>query len=100
VLNVQSSEDMLRRTLGQIRDSVSKDGLAVFNYPASPRKSDLTVDQVSAIIAEVFPGAVERVNKGSGTPMWTAKRMPTGKREGYAHGGMVGAINSYLDGVS
>ena len=84
VLNVQSSEEMLRRTLGQIRDSVSKDGLAVFNYPASPRKSDLTVDQVSAIIAEVFPGAVERVNKGSGTPMWTAKLL-----EGYADGGLV-----------
>ena len=74
VLNVQSSEAMLKRTLKQIRDSVEKGGLAVFNYPASPRKAGLKVASVAGVIAEVFPGAVERVSQGSEAPMWTAKR--------------------------
>ena len=74
VLNVQSSEAMLKRTLKQIRDSVKKGGLAVFNYPASPRKAGLKVASVAGVIAEVFPGAVERVSQGSEAPMWTAKR--------------------------
>jgi hypothetical protein len=73
VLNVQSSEAMLKRTLKQIRDSVEKGGLAVFNYPASPRKAGLKVASVAGAIAEVFPGAVERVSQGSKVPMWTAK---------------------------
>ena len=74
VLNVQSSEAMLKRTLKQICGSVKKDGLAVFNYPKEPRKAGLKVATVAGAIAEVFPGAVERVSQGSEAPMWTAKR--------------------------
>ena len=76
VLNVQSSETMLRQTLESIEKAVRRGGFAVFNYPTSPRKAGMKDAEVKAIVDDVFyaserPDGVKRLNKGSG-PMWGA----------------------------
>jgi len=52
VLNVQTSEDMLKRTLGQIRKCTGR--LAVMNYPASPRKIGLSTKNMKDFLAQYF----------------------------------------------
>ncbi len=69
VLNVQSSEGMLRRTLESIRQALKEDGYAVFNYPGSPRKAGLSNNEVQSIIQDIFPSASRIEKKGQG-PMW------------------------------
>jgi len=69
VLNVQSSEGMLRRTLESIRQALKEDGYAVFNYPGSPRKAGLSNNEVQSIIEDIFPSARRVEKKGQG-PMW------------------------------
>jgi hypothetical protein len=56
ILNVQSSLDMLIKTLTQIRSCLLEDGMFVCNYPASPRKLVINANDVAAIIASVFKG--------------------------------------------
>lgn len=52
VLNVQSSEEMLRATLGQIRQTMRS--VALLNYPSSPRKADISSSRLLAILRETF----------------------------------------------
>ncbi len=69
VLNVQATEEMLRITLGQIR-SVMK-GVAVMNYPSSPRKAELSSFEMVEILEEMF-GSVELLpqsGKGEKSPL-------------------------------
>ena len=54
VLNVQNSEDMLRRTLTQIISVMKPNGKFIANYPSSPRKSGLNVTQFSDVINDYF----------------------------------------------
>lgn len=69
VLNVQGNEAMLRETLAHIKH-VMKDG-AVFiaNYPLNPRKSDLTTQEVRAILAEEF-NFVTWTDGKKAAPVW------------------------------
>ena len=69
VLNVQSSEGMLRRTLESIQQALKEDGYAVFNYPGSPRKAKLSNNEVQSIIQDIFP-SVSRIEKKGQGPMW------------------------------
>ena len=72
VLNVQSTEKMLKGTLSQIVEATTEGGMAIMNYPVSPRKmkpSALSPDEMERHIAEAF-GNVRKV----GPNTWVATK--------------------------
>lgn len=74
VLNVQSSLDMLFETLHQIDNSLELGGEFVCNYPASPRKMDLTANDLREILQSIFKGGIERVGGTSSAPLWRIQK--------------------------
>jgi len=73
VLNVQSSLEMARNTIEQFSSVVNSGGVAIANYPAVPRKMDLTVDGMVNLLLERF----ETVSKVGGTkqaPLWLIEK--------------------------
>ncbi len=52
VLNVQSSKDMLLRTLGEIRGAMKR--IAIVNYPQEPRKAGISSHDMAQILRESF----------------------------------------------
>lgn len=58
VLNVQSSDTMMNATLYQIYKTLKKGGKFIFNYPSSPRKSDMPEWEVIALVSSVFDAKV------------------------------------------
>lgn len=56
VINVSSSYDMLVGTLRQMYNSLESGGTLIMNYPASPRKMDLTAKELESIIGKTFGG--------------------------------------------
>ena len=74
VLNVQSSNDMLHRTLLQIYNSVKNGGIAVLNYPASPRyNKDVSTKDMRNKLESMFR-SVEQVGSTSSAPLWKCTR--------------------------
>ncbi len=69
VLNVQSSWSMLHRTIREAQNFLRWTGDLVCNYPESPRKSDLTVDEVEQALRAYF-ASVERVAGTNRAPVW------------------------------
>lgn len=59
VLNVQSSRSMLKTTLGEIKNTLKPNGVAIANYPASPRKLEYDVNAMSQVIEDFFH--IERI---------------------------------------
>ena len=74
VLNVQSSMAMLFETLNQINNSLEFGGEFICNYPANPRKMDLTAHDLKEIIQSVFKGKIERVGGTSSAPLWKVQK--------------------------
>ena len=70
VINVQSSMEMLMDTLQQLNDSLEPGGMLVVNYPASPRKMDMTATELSMIMWNVFHAYSERVGGSASAPLW------------------------------
>jgi DNA topoisomerase-1 len=70
VLNVQSSKEMLRNTLEEIKSALEDDGTAVFNYPDSPRKSDMKAADVARVIKDVFGVGPKREGGTASAPLW------------------------------
>lgn len=54
VLNVQSDRDMMRETVEQVAYFMHWGGMFIANYPASPRKSDLSPAEVADVLREFF----------------------------------------------
>jgi hypothetical protein len=73
VLNVQSDPEMLATTLMQIKNSVAEGGRAVFNYPKTPRKGNMSPQEVEQMIAEIFDADPRRVGGTAGAPMWEVR---------------------------
>lgn len=74
VLNVQPTIEHVRDMVSEIDTLLKLGGVALFNYPVSPRKSDLVVSEVDAILKEQFRVA-ERIRKIGDwkldtTPVW------------------------------
>lgn len=69
VLNVQSGFDMARATIKQVADVVKEDGKFFCNFPASPRKSDISVDEMACLLLEEFI-VVSRVGGTTSAPLW------------------------------
>ena len=74
VLNVQSSISMLFETLKQIDGSLESGGEFICNYPASPRKMELTASDLKEILQSVFKGEIERVGGTSSAPLWKVQK--------------------------
>ena len=74
VINVSSSYTMLLETLKQMYDSLEYGGTLIMNYPASPRKMDLTAIELENIIKNMFQGKVFRVGGSSSAPLWEIKK--------------------------
>jgi hypothetical protein len=70
VLNVQSNVEMARATIKQIVSVVKKSGHFFANFPSSPRKSDITSDEMADLLKEQF-GAVYQVGGTKSAPLWT-----------------------------
>ena len=54
VLNVQPTLDMLNTTLKQIKKCTRLDGVFIWNYPVTPRKLPLSVDEMVEIVRKKF----------------------------------------------
>jgi len=78
VLNVQSGLKMLTETLEQIKGSARK--RAVFNFPESPRYSDLTTEDVAAAIKDVFGAQPRKVGGTNRAPLWEVAITTTAPR--------------------
>lgn len=74
VLNVNSSMSMLLETLRQIDNSLESGGEFICNYPASPRKMELTASDVKEILQSIFKGRIERVGGTSSAPLWKVQK--------------------------
>jgi len=73
VLNVQSSEAMLRKTIKQIADVVEANGVFFANYPLSPRKCTLQPDDVADILSEFFTTVYFEGGNAS-APVWRCEK--------------------------
>lgn len=72
VLNVQSSKDMMGKTLDQIRGAVKPGGQFIGNFPESPRKApDIDADHVEGQLKKRFK-YVKRVGGTKKAPVFHA----------------------------
>lgn len=74
VINVQSSMEMLRETLTQIYKATKYGGEFICNYPSSPRKMDMTTNDIARVIKEVF-GNVENIGGTKSAPILKMRKM-------------------------
>lgn len=74
VMNVQSGEDMARQTLEQIRDSVRDGGVAIFNYPTSPRYTGMSADDMKSVVVDIFGSGIVRVGGTRSAPLWEVSK--------------------------
>ena len=70
VLNVQGSYSMLGETVRRAREFMRWQGRFICNYPASPRKSDMTAADVEAVL-ELYFTTVCRVGGTNSAPVWS-----------------------------
>lgn len=76
VLNVISSRQMLMETLEQIRGCLKDDGVFIANYPQSPRKMNISKEELRIIIQNKL-GGVGRQISGASCPMWIVTKANT-----------------------
>lgn len=70
VLNVQSSWEMLLNTLMEMYQCLNKGGTLIANYPASPRKMQVTTYVMASAISSMFDAPIELIGGTKSAPMW------------------------------
>jgi len=55
VLNTHVCKSFLKKTISEIYNCLGDGGVAIMNYPLSPRKSDVTVEEMINILKELTP---------------------------------------------
>lgn len=76
VLNVQSTPEMMQKTLETIRKVTKSNGSFVANFPSEPRKMPgLKASEVEAMLLKYF-STVQRVGGTGSAPMWLCKGTP------------------------
>ena len=76
VLNVISSRSMLMETLEQIKSCLKDGGMFIANYPQSPRKMNMSKEELRIIIQNKLGGVGRRISGGS-CPMWIITKVNT-----------------------
>jgi len=61
---------MLRNTLKQIAGVLNEHGAFIANYPQSPRKLDLTPNQMLAELQEQFKTVIKTPTSSTSAPVW------------------------------
>lgn len=76
VLNVQGDRSMMWDTLMEIARSVVRGGIAVFNYPKSPKPAQIPIPEVMQMIYDVFGYPPRRVREygNAQNPLWVVKK--------------------------
>lgn len=69
VLNVQSSLGMFVETIKQIYDSLEPGGEFIANYPETPRKLDMSANEMCNILKALFHNNIERVGGTKSAPL-------------------------------
>jgi len=68
VINVQPSKSAIVKLINMLRTRLKPNGKFIFNYPASPRKSDATVSEIDAYVRSIF-SQVARISSSPATWM-------------------------------
>lgn len=76
VLNVISSQSMLMETLEQIDSCLKDGGIFIANYPQSPRKMDMSAQELKNIIQEKLNTNVCKI-PGVSSPTWVFAKINT-----------------------
>lgn len=74
VINTSSTMNMLVETLRQMYNSLTCGGYLIMNYPASPRKMDLSAKKLKGIVESTFGGDVIMVGGTPSAPLWAVKK--------------------------
>lgn len=75
VLNVCSTTHMLVNTTMEIWQATKAGGIAIVNYPSSPRKCFYTTEQVKDMLECAFDcSTAERVGGTKASPVWAIKK--------------------------
>jgi hypothetical protein len=74
VINTSSTMNMLVETLRQMYNSLACGGYLIMNYPASPRKMDLSAKELKSIVQSVFGGEAIMAGGTTSAPLWAVKK--------------------------
>jgi predicted PolB exonuclease-like 3'-5' exonuclease len=74
VLNVCCNLKMLIETLKEINKVTKENGVAIMNYPSSPRKLVLDVASMEQVIENVFKYKIARVGGTKSAPVWIIRK--------------------------
>ena len=72
VLNVQGSEDMMRRTIEDVLKTMNEGSVFIANFPSSPRYGFLTAREAKDVLEEYFDVVIIHGSDGGKTssPVW------------------------------
>jgi hypothetical protein len=91
VLNVQQNRKMMNTTMDEIHRAVKPDGRAILNFPLTPRKNNITVDELVSMMSERFTD-VKRVGGTKQAPVFELRGPKEATYEGASAEGVDGEV--------
>lgn len=75
VINVQSSETMMLKTIKEIKDSMKPNSVFICNFPTNPRKWDKIqkADEMKAFLSKHFKD-IKLIGGTNSDPVWSMKK--------------------------
>lgn len=70
VVNTASSEEMIIETIKDILRATKSDGISIFNYPATPRKTGMSSNELKSFIQDTLGVWLILVGGTNSTPIW------------------------------